>query len=94
MENDLNDLSASDLRRLLLMEIRLFIDYLDNGSAEELQGKKDHLKKILSQLTEKEQIEMAPLIWGKNTHNIMIGQPDPDTKPTSEDGMVINPEAI
>lgn len=67
MEKAPNKLSASDLRRLLIMEIHVFIKYLDDGSIEELKKKKDYLTEILSLLTEKERQEMEPLEWGKNS---------------------------
>ena len=66
MEDALNDLSASHLRTVLLKEIRLFIDCLDSGSAEELQARKDRVKNILALLTDKELVEMAPLNRGGN----------------------------
>ena len=67
MEKAISDLSASTLRKLLTDEIQLFIDCLDNGTIEELEQRKERLKEIFKQLTEKELIEMAPLIWGRNT---------------------------
>jgi len=66
MEKAITHLSASTLRKLLTEEIKLFIDCLDNGSIEELEKKKEKLKEIFKQLTEKELIEMAPLIWSRN----------------------------
>ena len=66
MEKAITHLSASALRKLLTEEIKLFIDCLDNGSIEELEKKKEKLKEIFKQLTEKELIEMAPLIWSRN----------------------------
>jgi hypothetical protein len=65
MEKAITHLSASALRKLLTEEIKLFIDCLDNGSIEELEKKKEKLKEIFKQLTEKELIEMAPLIWSR-----------------------------
>jgi hypothetical protein len=67
MEKAITELSASTLRKLLNEEIKNFIDCLDNGTIEELEKKKETLKEIFKQLTEKELIEMAPLIWGRNT---------------------------
>ena len=66
MEKAISDLSASTLRKLLTAEIQLFIDCLDSGSIEELEKKKEKLKEIFKQLSEKELLEMAPLIWGRN----------------------------
>lgn len=67
MEKAISDLSASTLRKLLTEEIKEFIACLDDGSIEELEKRKERLKEIFKQLTEKELIEMAPLIWGRNS---------------------------
>jgi len=67
MEKAISKLSASTLRNLLNEEIKIFIDYLDNGSIEDLEKKKEEIKEIFKQLSEKELLEMAPLIWGRNT---------------------------
>lgn len=67
MEKTLNKLSASSLRNLLIVEIEFFIDCLDNGTLEELEKSKERLKEIFGLLTEKELLEMAPLIWGRNS---------------------------
>lgn len=66
MEKAISDLTASNLRKLLTEEIKLFIDCLDNGTIEELEKRKEKLKEIFKLLTEKELLEMAPLIWGRN----------------------------
>jgi len=66
MEKAISDLSASTLRKLLTVEIQLFIDCLDNGTVEELEKRKEKLKEIFKHLSEKELLEMAPLIWGRN----------------------------
>ena len=67
MEKAISELSASTLRKLLNDEIKNFIDCLDDGSIEELEKQKEKLKAIYALLTEKELLEMAPLIWGRNT---------------------------
>ncbi|HVV05200.1 MAG TPA: hypothetical protein VHC96_13310 [Puia sp.] len=67
MEKAISELSASRLRKLLNDEIKNFIDCLDNGSIEDLEKKKEKLKEIYKQLAEKELLEMAPIIWGRNT---------------------------
>jgi hypothetical protein len=67
MEKAISDLSASTLRKLLTEEIKIFIDCLDEGSMEVLEKKKERLKEIFKQLSEKELIEMAPIIWSRNT---------------------------
>ena len=67
MEKAPKELSASALRKLLIVEVERFITSLDHGSTEELQEKKDRLKEILHSLTEKERAEMSRILWGKNT---------------------------
>jgi hypothetical protein len=70
MEKAISDLSASTLRKLLTEEIKIFIGCLDEGSVEELEKRKEKLKEIFTLLSEKELLEMAPLIWSRNTsHN-------------------------
>ena len=66
MEKPLHKLSASALRRLLIEDIRKFIDTIDNGSTEELEALKQRLREIFKLLKEKEQHEI-PIIWGKNS---------------------------
>jgi len=75
MEKAISELSASTLRNLLNEEIRSFIDCLDNGSIEELEKKKEKLKEIFKQLTEKELLEMAPIIWGRHSSRNNPGKP-------------------
>jgi hypothetical protein len=70
MENYLSNLSAHTLRKLLIKEVEKFIKCLDSGNLEELQLMKAHLKDIYSILSEKEQQEMAPILWGKNSTEI------------------------
>lgn len=67
MEKPLNEHSASALRILLIKEIRNFIERLDYDSTEELQEMKRRLKEIFNVLTEKEKLEMAPILWGRNS---------------------------
>ena len=67
MEKAISNLSASTLRKLLTEEIKLFIECLDNGSIEELEKRKEKLREIFKQLSEKELLEMAPLIWSRNS---------------------------
>jgi len=66
MEKAPKELSASALRKLLIVEVQKFITSLDYASTEELQQKKDRLKEILHSLTEKERHEMARILWGRN----------------------------
>lgn len=65
MEKAIGELSASTLRKLLTDEIKMFIECLDNGTIEELERRKLKLKEIYLLLTEKELLEMAPLIWSR-----------------------------
>jgi len=65
MEKTLQELSASTLRRLLIIEVRRFIDTIDDGSTEELEKLKQRLREIFRLLKEKERHEI-PLVWGKN----------------------------
>lgn len=66
MENALEQLSASALRRLLITEVQKFIAALDTGSSEELSQMKARLKRIYDLISEKEKAENIPLQWGKN----------------------------
>jgi hypothetical protein len=76
MEKALKDLSASTLRRLLIVDVRKFIDALDKGSTEELETLKKRLKEIFQLLREKERNEI-PLIWGKNSRKNAESQRKP-----------------
>lgn len=90
MEKTLSDLSASTLRRLLIEDVRKFINALDNGSTEELEEIKRRLREIFRLLEEKERHEI-PLAWGKNskkTPERLKGAPlskATDIAPTSAD---------
>jgi len=66
MEKALKELSASTLRRLLIVDVRKFIDALDKGSTEELETIKKRLREIFQLLKEKERNEI-PISWGKNS---------------------------
>ena len=85
MEKAPYKLSASDLRRLLIIEIHVFIKYLDDGSIEELKRKKDYLTEILNLLTEKERQEMEPLEWGKNSTPSPVFPPPNNLVPLESD---------
>ena len=69
MEIPLEQLSASKLRSLLIEEVKLFVQLLDNGSSQELDGKRTRLISIFRLLSEKEKVEAIPLVWGKNSSN-------------------------
>ena len=66
MENLLEILSASALRKLLIEEVKSFVECLDKASSEELQQKRSRLIAIYKAVTEKEKYEMIPLNWGNN----------------------------
>lgn len=85
MEKAPKELSASALRKLLIVEVQKFISSLDYGSTEELQQKKDRLKEILHSLTEKERHEMARILWGKNTSRKTGDIPSDDQKISSDE---------
>jgi hypothetical protein len=67
MEIPLEQLSASKLRTLLIEEVKSFVESLDKGISQELEEKRRHLIMIFKLLSEKEEIEMMPLAWGKNS---------------------------
>lgn len=69
MEKALEELSASNLRNLLIEEVKKFIIALDNDPTHELELRKLYLRKIFVLITEKEKKEMIPLVWGKNSTN-------------------------
>ena len=69
METTLDQLTATTLRKLLITEVKTFIDCLDTTSPERLQEMRNRLIAIYKTLSEKEQIEMLPLVWGRNTMN-------------------------
>ena len=66
MENTLEQLSASALRRLLITDVQQFIAALDTGSTQELDEMKARLRRIYDLIAEKEKAENDPLHWGKN----------------------------
>ena len=78
MENTLEQLSASALRRLLITEVQKFIAALDTGSTRELDEMKARLKRIYDLIAEKERAENLPLNWGKNPIR-KISQPREDS---------------
>ncbi|WP_431210263.1 hypothetical protein ACQ86N_30075 [Puia sp. P3] len=72
----LSQLSASSLRILLLAEARNFIDQLDKASLEELQNIQRHMKEIHEILREKEQKDLTPIQWSRNStrNNTTVNQ--------------------
>ena len=67
METALEDQSASELRRILIEEVKSFIKSLDISPAEDLDQKKLRLKAIVRLLDIKEPEEMKRIVWGKNS---------------------------
>ena len=62
METPLSDLSGSELRKLVIRELKKFIFLLDTGTTGELQQQKAYLSEIFDRLSEKEQEEVQHLI--------------------------------
>jgi len=62
METLISDLSAPELRKLMIGELKQFILLLDRGTIEELQLQKAYLSEIFARLSEKEQEEVQHLI--------------------------------
>lgn len=67
MEKALHELTAANLRNLLIDEVKHFITTLDEAPAMELDIQKRRLRKIYELIAEKEQAELAPLQWGKSS---------------------------
>lgn|SRR6185437_2609913 len=62
METPLRDLSGSELRKLVIRELKQFILLLDTGTSVELHQQKMYLSEIFTRLSEKEQEELQHLI--------------------------------
>ncbi|HEV2481254.1 MAG TPA: hypothetical protein VGS79_16390 [Puia sp.] len=69
MDDPFNQLSATELRKLLITEVKTFVACLETTPPETLQEMRNRLIAIYKTLTEKEQLEMLPLVWGRNTTN-------------------------
>jgi hypothetical protein len=67
MEKPLEELSASKLRNLLIEEVKAFVHCLDSAASHVLEEKRTRLILIFRLIGEKEKIESAPLVWGKNS---------------------------
>ncbi len=67
MNKAYQDLSASALRHLLIVEIENFIRGLEHRSLDDLKTNKLAIQEILNSLREKEGKETTPLVWGKNS---------------------------
>jgi hypothetical protein len=62
MEMPLSDLSGTELRKLMICELKQFMLLLDTGTPGELQQQKAHLSEIFARLSVKEQEELQHLI--------------------------------
>ena len=67
MDEPFDQLSATALRNLLITETKTFVAGLDTIPHERLQEMRNRLIAIYKLLTEKEQLEMLPLVWGRNS---------------------------
>lgn len=67
MDHPFEQMSATALRKLLLIEVKAFVDGLDNIPPERLQEMRNRLIAIYKTLRDKEQLEMLPLVWGRNS---------------------------
>ncbi len=79
MEKPLEELSTSNLRTLLIEEVKTFVKCLDSSTMYELEEQRKRLISIFNLITEKEKLEALPLAWGKNTPkppNGASSQPD------------------
>jgi hypothetical protein len=83
MDKALEELSASALRNLLIVEVKIFIYYLEQGPIPELTQMKDRLRKIYELIAEKEREEEKAITWGKNTT-----QPVKNSPPESIDKII------
>lgn len=69
MDEPFDQLSATALRKLLITEVKTFVAALETTPHETLQEMRNRLIAIYKLLTEKEQLEMLPLVWGRNSTN-------------------------
>jgi len=69
MEKPLIELSATALRKLLINEVKHFVECMDVASPEELRDVKDRLIILYKALYEKEQQNRLPIVWGRNSTN-------------------------
>lgn len=69
MDEPFDQLSATALRKLLIVEVKTFVACLETTPPERLQEMRNRLIGIYKTLTEKEQLEMLPLVWGRNSTN-------------------------
>lgn len=67
MQKDIEELSASELRWLLIETIKHFVLCLGNSSSEVLIEMRQRSRLILSLLKEKESKEMAKTLWVNNS---------------------------
>jgi len=67
MDEPFDQLSATALRKLLITEVKTFVAGLETIPHERLQEMRNRLIAIYKLLTEKEQLEILPLVWGRNS---------------------------
>jgi hypothetical protein len=77
MQEDLENISASELRWLLIKAIRHFIVRLGNCSTDELTEMTQYSKHILTLLKEKENIEKVKTDWVNNSTQFVEKSPQP-----------------
>ena len=63
MKFDIQQMSAIDLRKLLVNETRAFIDCINNGIYEDLEKRTLRLKEIHELLDKKERNRSHPVGW-------------------------------
>lgn len=90
MDEPYEQFSATALRKLLITEVKTFVASLETTSPEKLQEMRDRLIGIYKTLTEKEQLEMLPLVWGRNA---VDKKPDTKAVPPVVDAVESSPAA-
>lgn len=90
MDETFDQLSATTLRKLLITEVKTFVACLETTPPERLQEMRNRLIAIYKTLTEKEQLEMLPLVWGRNAE---VQRSNSDPVPPVGDAMATLPSA-
>ncbi|HXD77948.1 MAG TPA: hypothetical protein VN616_09070 [Puia sp.] len=67
MEKALHELSAANLRNLLIDEVKHFVIALDQAPISELDLQKSRLRMIYELIAEKEKADPSPLKWGRTS---------------------------
>ena len=78
MEMDLGGFTASNLRGLLIKEIKLFIMCLGFCAVEDLEEMRWHIRRLYEVLGEKEKCEMNATNWEKDSSQ--FGKDTPQVK--------------